>query len=107
MYVIYMLRCSDNSLYTGITNDFEKRYKMHLQKEPNAAKYTKSRRVIGVEALWETKTKSDALKLEYRIKHIPKDKKEQLISNPDMLFEFFDIAEDVYIYKDVKGVASI
>ncbi len=82
MYFVYMLRCEDNSLYTGITNDFEKRYEKHVGKLSTAAKYTKSRGVTGVAALWEADSKSDALRLECRIKKLTKKKKEYLVLNP-------------------------
>ena len=52
MYYIYMLRCSDNSLYTGITNNMEKRYGTHVFGKTAAAKYTKSHTVTGIEAIW-------------------------------------------------------
>ena len=87
MYTVYMLRCSDNSLYTGITNDFEKRYQAHLFKSKDAAKYTKSRSVVGVAATWQTDSKSSALKLEIRIKKLTKVKKELLVQNPAYLAE--------------------
>lgn len=94
MYTVYMLRCSDNSLYTGITNDFEKRFKTHISKGKDAAKYTKSRKVVSVVARWETKSRSDALKLEIRIKKLTKVKKEFLAQNPELIC---DIAEDIEI----------
>ena len=39
MYYTYMLRCSDNSIYTGMTNDLEKRLNEHKTKSKNGAKY--------------------------------------------------------------------
>lgn len=42
MYYTYMLRCLDNSIYTGMTNNLEKRMNEHLLKSKNGAKYTKS-----------------------------------------------------------------
>ena len=47
---------------------------------PNGAKYTRSRPPLRVEAVWETETKEDALKLEYRFKRLTKEKKEKIIS---------------------------
>ena len=46
MYYTYMLRCSDNSIYTGMTNHLENRIKEHLLKTKNGAKYTKSHNAI-------------------------------------------------------------
>lgn len=82
MYYVYVLRCSDNSLYTGITSDFKKRFETHANKENAAAKYTKSHNVTGVEAIWTCTQKGDALRLEARIKKLKKIKKEELIKNP-------------------------
>lgn len=105
MYYIYVLRCSDNSLYTGITNDFEKRYHRHVSREKSAAKYTKSRSVIGVEAIWQTETKSAALKLEYRIKKLTKTKKERLIAEPSMIDDLG--IDDSYVYLGTKPPSEL
>jgi len=67
-WIVYLVRCSDKSLYCGITNDLEKRLEVH--NSGKGAKYTRSRRpveLVGVSALM---TKSNALKLEYRVKHV-------------------------------------
>ena len=74
-----MLRCEDNSIYTGMTNDLSKRFNEHLFKTKNGAKYTKSHSVIKIEAAWKSKDKSLACKLEYQIKNLTKQQKENLI----------------------------
>ena len=74
-----MIRCKDNSIYTGITNNLEKRIKEHLLKEKLAAKYTKSHIAIKLEIAWTSKSKSLACKLEYQIKRLTKTQKENLI----------------------------
>ena len=102
MYFVYMLRCEDNSLYTGITNDFEKRYKKHTGRLASAAKYTKSRRVIGVAALWTASCKSDALKLESRIKKLTKKKKEYLVLHPAEANQLLPEIEYGYIPEVLK-----
>lgn len=79
MYYTYMLRCSDNSIYTGMTNNLEKRIKEHLSKDKNGAKYTKSHNAIKLEIAWKSKEKSLACKLEYYIKTLNKQQKEHLI----------------------------
>ena len=79
-YYTYMLRCEDNSIYTGYTNDIEKRMKAHFGKDKVAAKYTKSHTPVKVEAVWRSKEKSLACKLEYYIKQLNKNEKEELIS---------------------------
>ncbi len=100
-----MLRCTDNSIYTGITNHIEKRYTRHISKTPSAAKYTKSRNVSGIEAIWETSDKSHALKLECRIKRLTKLKKEQLIINPQNLPEGIDREAYVYMGNSIEKIS--
>lgn len=77
MYYTYMLRCADNSIYTGMTNDLNKRINEHLTK--NGAKYTKSHNAVKLESAWKSKDKSLACKLEYQIKTLSKMQKEALI----------------------------
>ena len=77
-YYTYMIRCEDNSIYTGITNNLEKRTNEHISKK--GAKYTKSHNAIKVEIAWKSKDKSSACKLVYQIKRLNKTQKENLIS---------------------------
>ena len=79
MYYIYMIRCEGNFLYTGITTDIERRFNEHSEKDVKGAKYTKSHTVETIEAVWRTNTRSDASKLEYNLKKLPKSKKEAII----------------------------
>ena len=80
MYYTYMLRCSDNSIYTGMTNNLENRINEHLSKSKKGAKYTKSHNAIKLEAAWKSNNKSLACKLEYQIKNLTKQQKENLIN---------------------------
>lgn len=77
-YYTYMVRCEDNSLYTGMTNNLEKRINEHISK--NGSKYTKSHNAIKLEVAWKSKDKSLACKLEYQIKKLTKQQKENLIA---------------------------
>ena len=77
MYYTYMIRCKDNSIYTGMTNNLERRVNQHLLNK--GAKYTKSHSAIKLEAAWKSKDKSLACKLEYQIKNLTKKQKENLI----------------------------
>ena len=74
---VYILECNDGTLYTGWTNDIDKRFKAH--NDGKGAKYTKGRRPLKLVYLEELETKSEALKRENEIKKITKDKKRQLI----------------------------
>ena len=82
-YYVYMLRCLDNSLYTGITTDVERRFREHTTKDVKGAKYTKARMPVSIEAVWEREGRSDASKLEAELKALTKAEKEKLIKeNP-------------------------
>lgn len=91
MYYVYLMRCSDNSLYCGITTDLTRRFREHTDKEnPKGAKYTHSRTVISIAAAWQTEEgKGAALKLEAFLKKLPKAKKEILCKTPDKLYDFY------------------
>lgn len=91
---IYMLRCKDNSLYTGITVDLKKRIRQHLGLINGGAKYTRSHPVKYIETVWFTDSDSDARKLEYKIKHLKRTQKEELISSPSLLFKLTDNMSD-------------
>lgn len=80
MYYIYMLRCEDNSIYTGITTKIERRMQEHFTQNEKCAKYTKYHKAKKLEALWITEDRVHASKLEYAIKHLKKEEKEELIS---------------------------
>ena len=96
MYYIYMLRCADNSLYTGITNNLQKRLQEHVYKKVQGAAYTRGRGVVAVAGLWQTGTKSEALKVEYRIKQYRKPQKEALLVSPELL-----VFEDITVVPQV------
>jgi len=68
-WVVYLLRCADDSLYCGITNDLENRISKH--NSGKGAKYTRSRLPLQLVGVSSGMTKSEALKLEYRLKRIP------------------------------------
>ena len=72
-WIVYIILCSDGSLYTGITNDLERRIKQH--NEGKGAKYTRGRGPVKVMKTFEFETKSEAAKEEYRIKQLNKQQK--------------------------------
>lgn len=85
MAYVYMVRCEDNSIYTGITMDLSKRMQEHYYRKKQGAKYTKSRQIKSLEMVWEAETWSHAAKLEFRIKRLKKSKKEELILHPELV----------------------
>jgi putative endonuclease len=72
-WVVYLVRCSDNSLYCGISNDLKIRLTEH--NSGKGARYTRSRRPVELIGIGPEMTKSEALQFEYRIKQLPADKK--------------------------------
>lgn len=97
MYYVYIVRCDDNSLYTGITNDVTRRMEEHFNKRKEAANYTKSHTVVSLEALWSCDNRSEASKLEYKIKKFRKVKKESIIKKPD-IFENYQVIKNLNKY---------
>lgn len=79
MWVVYILLCSDNTLYTGITNDLTKRFDKHNR--GLGAKYTRGRGPLEIVYTLEMEDKSSALKEEYRIKQLNKTKKLELVKS--------------------------
>lgn len=77
MNYTYILKCSDDTYYTGWTNNLEKRIIDHNQKK--GAKYTKGRTPVSL-AYYETfKTKEEAMKREYEIKQLSRKEKQILM----------------------------
>lgn len=79
MYFVYILKCEDDTLYTGLTNDFKKRFTAHLKGK--GAVYTRNHRPIECVYLEEVKTRSDAAKREIQIKKFKRSEKLNLISS--------------------------
>ena len=77
MNYTYIVKCKDGTLYTGWTNDIEKRIEAH--NAGKGAKYTKTRRPVELVYLEEFATKEDAMKREYAIKQMKRKAKEALI----------------------------
>lgn len=94
-YYVYMLRCTDGSLYTGSTPDIARRLRQHYYHRAGCAKYTKSHPVAALEALWRTQDRSSALRLEARIKRLTRAEKTALLEKPETLTERFpDLAAE-------------
>ena len=84
MYYTYMIRCADNSLYTGITTDLNRRFTEHKTQGEKGAKYTRTHKVTKLEAAWSSENRIMASRLEYYIKKLAKRQKEELISTGDL-----------------------
>jgi putative endonuclease len=74
MYYVYILECSDKTLYIGTTNDVEKRIAAHNAGK-TGAKYTKPRRPVRLVYMETRGSKSDALKREWEMKKLTRQEK--------------------------------
>ena len=81
MWYLYILRCRDGSLYTGITTDVEKRLEAH--QSGKGAKYTRGRGPLELVYREECGDHSAALKREAEIKALPREEKLKLIKTPE------------------------
>ena len=79
MWYLYILRCGDGTLYTGITTDVERRLEEHRQ--GRGAKYTRGRGPLELAYQEECGAHSEALKREYTVKQLTREEKENLICN--------------------------
>jgi len=77
VYYVYILQCSDGSLYTGYTVNIDKRVEKH--NAGKASKYTRSRLPVHCVYLEEYSSKEEALRRELQIKNLPRQKKQAII----------------------------
>jgi putative endonuclease len=75
-WFVYLLKCSDGTLYCGITNSLTRRIKQH--NEGKGAKYTRGRGPVALIKFWTFPTKGEALKFEYKVKQLSKEEKLKL-----------------------------
>jgi putative endonuclease len=79
MYYFYILRCQDNSLYCGQTNNLARRVKEHNFDKNKSAKYLRGRLPVELVYKEEFKTLREAMQREIEVKKWPKKKKEELV----------------------------
>lgn len=79
LWLVYILRCGDGTLYTGITDDMPRRLEQH--RTGKGAKYTRGRTPLTLVYREECPSYSDALKREYRIKQLTRTEKQKMIEN--------------------------
>ena len=83
MNYTYIVECKDGTLYTGWTNNLEKRIADH--NNGRGAKYTRARNPVTLVYYETFEVKQEAMKLEYAIKHLSRKEKEKLIEQCSML----------------------
>lgn len=77
-YFVYMLRCEDGSIYTGITTDPARRLAQHSGRRAGGAQYTALRRPVRFEAVWTAQGRAAASRAEYALKRLTHAQKELL-----------------------------
>ncbi|MDO5400152.1 MAG: GIY-YIG nuclease family protein [Eubacteriales bacterium] len=84
MWYLYILRCADGTLYTGITNDIPHRLQMH--RTGKGAKYTRGRGPLELAYREECESYSQALKREHQVKKLTRQQKLELIAKSSSLY---------------------
>ena len=79
MNYTYILKCKDETLYTGWTNDIEKRLEAH--NAGKGAKYTRSRRPVELVYLEQFETKEEAMSREVKVKQLSRNQKDELVAH--------------------------
>ncbi len=79
VWSLYILRCGDDSLYTGVATDVKRRLDEHQSQGPKAAKYVRGRTPLELVYAREIGTRSEALKEEWRVKRLSRAQKEALL----------------------------
>jgi putative endonuclease len=88
-YSLYIVRCADGSLYTGIALDVARRFREH-QDGPRGAKYLRGRGPLTLAFESTVGDRAAASRAEYRVKNLPKVEKERLIAGRKMLADISD-----------------
>jgi len=91
-WYVYMIRCGDGTLYTGTTTDVDRRFAEHQASGPRAARYLRGRGPLQLVLTVEAGDRGAALRLEHRIKGLPRAQKETLIQRPESLREIVGAA---------------
>jgi len=84
-WYVYIIRCRNGTLYTGITTDVNRRFTEHQKGGPKAARYLKGRGPLKLMSEFNAGGRDAALKLEYKIKILPRARKERLIEHPESM----------------------
>lgn len=91
-WVLYMIRCGDGSLYTGITTDVERRLQEHadVDGQGRGAKFLRGKQPLHLVYKIQVPNRSSALQLEHALKQLSKSEKESLVRNENTLQELLD-----------------
>ncbi len=106
MYYIYIIKCTNGNLYTGITTDVARRFDEHQSRGKISAKYTRANPAVSLEVVWSTSTRALASKLEFFIKSLSRKTKLELISHPEYLAKLSSARIEPDDYKIEKDIIS-
>lgn len=93
-YYVYILQCADNTYYTGITTDIERRLKEHNGKVKGGAKYTRVRTPVKFVYSEQHPNRSSATKREYEIKQLSREEKRIMIDMDHIAFVMRRVASE-------------
>lgn len=80
-WLVYIIQCTDDSLYTGISNDFQRRWRQHCGELKNGAKFFRGRKPLRLCFIESNHNRSSALQREYQIKQLTRAQKNSLIQD--------------------------
>jgi putative endonuclease len=89
---VYMIRCRDGTLYTGVATDVDRRFAQHREARGPSAKYLRGRGPLELVLRHEVGDRGLALRVERRIKRLPKARKERLVTQSDLVARLIDDA---------------
>ena len=97
-YLIYVLHCTGDTLYTGITPDLRRRMRQHCGQLAGGAKYTRSHPPEELLQVWSTETRTAAARFEYAFKQLPRSQKLLLLESPEQWQTVLpELAEETYL----------
>ena len=80
-WFLYLIRCKNGKLYTGITTDVERRFEEHESSDKKGSKYLRGKAPLKLVLKKKVGNRSMALKIEAKVKKLPKTKKELLVDD--------------------------
>lgn len=83
IWYVYIIRCNDNSLYTGVSIDVKRRFLEHQSQGKKSAKYLRGKAPLTLVFQKQMPNKNEAYQLEYQIKQMSKAEKERLLVQLD------------------------
>ena len=91
-WYLYVVKCSDNTLYTGVTTDLDRRIKEH-NASPRGAKYTRARRPVELVYSYSYLSRSQAQRAEYKFKRLSKKQKLDVIHDHNREMKVGDLVK--------------